>query len=636
MPEARYHVLVDTLLRAGVPLSGDELAAHLNVSTRTVRTYVKEINRHGPVVISSHRGYIIDRRAYSATQRPGTSVVADTPDKRLQFLCRDLAKRSHPVNVFDLSDRLSISDSTLETDLTRAREVFRQHELRLRRERDLLWVEGDERSRRRLVREMLHNSTKGLVPAMWQAFSAEFAHVDVQTLRVLIAEAIESSGLEFNDFALGDLMIHLLVTVERVRDGNYITVDHGQHVAPDPHVLALAHRLGALVAREYDVALPPSEFSALCDMIAVRAVRGLQVDNTDQCVDPDVRAMVADILEDVSHRYRLGQADTTMQLNLALHVQNLIARAGNGVALTSPLGQGFRNGHPLVHDLALYFAGRLETRKRIRIGAGEIDYLSFHMALQYMRYLEQRDLLTITLVVPRYYDLGAGIAGQLGDILRGQAVIEQVATVSFDFSTATSDLIVSCVEPSGPTAAPVVLISPFLTGKDRDHLLISVRQERERNARRRVRTTLTTLIDPRSFVHIGAVRDREAALALLCEAMTAAGYVDASFYADVLDRENRSSTAFGGEFAIPHSMYMDANATGVGVLVCDRPIPWGGSGVRLVLLFALSPDGRQTFRDVLDEITGLLSEAPSLTTLIDSGANGYDSFMAALTTLLDS
>ena len=51
-------------------------------------------------------------------------------------------------------------------------------------------------------------------------------------------------------------------------------------------------------------------------------------------------------------------------------------------------------------------------------------------------------------------------------------------------------------------------------------------------------------------------------------------------------------SAFGGEFAIPHSMHMDASATAIGVLVTEKPIPWGTSLVRLVLLFALSPDGR--------------------------------------------
>lgn len=221
-------------------------------------------------------------------------------------------------------------------------------------------------------------------------------------------------------------------------------------------------------------------------------------------------------------------------------------------------------------------------------------------------------------------------------MLRGQAVIERlVTTTAFDFSEVTSDLVVSCIDPGGSAPAPVVLVSPFLTSADIEHVLASVQAERARNARRRVRTTLTTLIDPRAYRHVGVIGSKEVALQTMCDTLVAAGYVEDTFYADVMDRERRSPTSFGGEFAIPHSLYMDANATGIAVLASDKGIPWGTSTVRLVMLFALSPDGRQTFRDVLDELIRLLSEGSNITTLLNASSD-VESFMAALTSMLDA
>lgn len=627
--------LLTLLLRSSGPVSGEELAARLGVSSRTVRNYVRSLNRRVPVVAATHRGYVIDRRNYQDARSATLAGATDAPGERLRFICRDLPRRSEPISVYELADALFISESTLESDLTRVRDVFRQHDLVLRRERDLIWAEGKERSRRRLVRQMLQGTTEGLLTATWKAFSAEYSRFEPHALRDGIAAAVAASQLETNEYVIADLTMHLVITVERVRDG-YVLPATDLPTGKRDHALSdLCARLGDLVSAQYGVVLPAAELNALYGVVAVRTVRGAREDAASSVVDPDVHRTVGEVMEDVSDQFLLGPSDPEMLLKLTLHVQNLVARARSGTSLVAPLGDEFKNGHPLLHDLALCFAGRLETQLGIVVSPGELDYLSFHMGLQHMRYIEERDLVTITLVAPQYYDVAERLASQLSDVLRGQAVIETVAsTIDVDIASVTSDLIVSCVDPPGPSPAPVVRVSPFPTPQEIDQLLVGVREQRERNARRRVRTALTTLIDPRAFFHVEHVTSRDAALEMMCDALVHAGYVDHTFLRDVMERENRSSTSFGGEFALAHSMYMDARGTGISVLVSDKGIPWGRSLVRLVLLFALSPDGRATFRDVFEEITRLLASRSSTAALV-AGSSGFDQFMTSLTDLID-
>ncbi|WOP19398.1 BglG family transcription antiterminator [Raineyella sp. LH-20] len=640
----RRRALLDLLLRSAHPLSGEDLAARLQVSPRTVRNDVRDLNRAGRLVVASHHGYSLDREAYEAAPESAlaeglhaASGLPDTPDRRLRYLCRNLVQNAEPISIHTLADRLMISESTLESDLGRVRELMRQHDLTLRRDHDLVLVVGPERSRRRLVRQLLHNSTQGLMPATWQAFAAEYDHIDIDRLRDTVQRIIGGSPLQLNEFALRDVLVHLTITIDRVRQGH--TLPAADWVPPyaDAHVRDLTQQLADAVATDLGTVLPETELRALYGVVAVRATRNATPEAAETAVDPQLRTVVAEILDDVSTKYLLGPADPAMLLNVALHAQNLIARARSDLSLVNPLGENFKNEHPLVHDLAIYFAQRLEERTGIAVGPGEVDYLSMHMGMQYLRYLEQRDLVTVTLVVPRYYDLADSLAERLGRKLRGQADIERVVTsLDFDFAEVTSDLIVSCVDPAGPASAPVIRIGPFLTSADLDLVIDGVRRERERNARRRVRTVMSTLIDPQAYFHVPEVATKEAALAMMCERMADLGYVDPGFLDDVLDRERRSATSFGGEFAIPHSMYMDAHSTAISVLACDRGIPWGSSAdVRLVFLFALSPDGRQTFRDALDELTRLLSEPARIAALID-GAQDSDGFLATLLSLVDA
>lgn len=155
------------------------------------------------------------------------------------------------------------------------------------------------------------------------------------------------------------------------------------------------------------------------------------------------------------------------------------------------------------------------------------------------------------------------------------------------------------------------------------------RAERARIARGRMMTMLRTLVDPALFVHVDAMPTKQEALARMSRLLQEQGYVGDGFLDDVLDRERRSPTSFGGAFAIPHAMRMDARATGIAVMVSSHGIPWGPSSVRVVLLFALSADGRRTFRDGLDEVIRLLGEPGVVEAL--GNTTTADEFLAVLT-----
>lgn len=489
--------------------------------------------------------------------------------------------------------------------------------------------------RRRLVRQLLHNSTDGLIPATWEAFASEYRHIDVKALRSSVRSVIEASELNLNEYAFFDLLVHLTITIDRITSGHPLPPSEWTPPEVDEADWNLSAALADAVESEFGLVMPEPERQALYGVVAVRTVRST-ASRAELAVDPALRELVSELLADVSARFLLGPADPAAQLNLGLHVQNMSARARSGVPLANPLGDDFKREHPLVHDLALYFADQLSRRLGIPVPPGEVDYLSIHMGMQYMHYLQARDTVTVTLVAPEYYALPADLEQRLERTLRGQAVIEQVVTaLEFDFSTVSSDLVISSVQPIGATAAPVVRISPFLTHQDLDRVQAEVQRERERNARRRIRTHLGRLLDPQLYFHLSKVSSREAALQMMTGRMVELGYTDEGFLDDVLERERWSETSFVGEFAIPHSLRMDAKTTGISVLVTDRPVMWGSRPVRLVILLALSPDGRDVFRDALDGIIRLLSENAYTSDLVGA-AESFDSFSRALMGLLET
>ncbi len=634
MVSERAATLLEILQRARGPLSGPELAARLGVSSRMVRSYIAQLNQTGRIVTSGRGGYVASRIA-PVTAASTHRIVPVTPDQRLSHLCRSLIQTSEPTSIHELADLLFVSESTLETDLVRVRQMMREHDVSLLRERDLVHAEGPERGKRRLMRQLVYASSGGLIPATWHALIREYADVDVRALRVLIEKVLARPEIELNEFTLNEVLLHLTVTIDRVRRGHVLPAQTDSGPDVDAVLMDVSRELIAAVEQVIPTHIPDPEILGLYNVLVVRNILKAPSRGGEITVDPGVRALVTRILEDVSAKYLLGPAEPNAQLKLALHVQGLLARATSGVPVSRPLGDELRISHPLLHDLAVDFARRLERERNVQVAPGEVDYLALHMGMQYMHYFDQGDLVTITLVVPRYYEMASGVAEKISKAVRDLGVLETVATtVDFDFANVTSDLIVSTIPPTSPTPAPVVVVNTFPTRSDLDLVAAAVRQERASSARRRIRSKLSALLDPDLFVHISTPTTREDALALLADRLQSANYTGERFLEDVLDRERRASTGFDGGFAIPHSIHMDARATAIAPLISEQPIPWGTSRVRLVLLFALSPDGRQAFKDVLDEVTRFLSEGRRVNELIAASADA-ETFVTTFLDLLD-
>lgn len=135
------------------------------------------------------------------------------------------------------------------------------------------------------------------------------------------------------------------------------------------------------------------------------------------------------------------------------------------------------------------------------------------------------------------------------------------------------------------------------------------------------------------FHHVASADSRDEALRLMTDTLIAEGAVHGDYLADVLEREQLSSTAFG-PLAVPHALHLDANQTTISVLVSDASIPWDEARVRLVAMFVLAPNGQAVFRQVLDELVRLLSVPANVDRL--AGARSYEQFVSALLEILGS
>lgn len=623
----RSNQLVAALEEAGRPISGEDLGRRVGISARSVREYVRTINRRAgaPVIVASHRGYELAPDARSRLdERDALTGDPGGSRGRSMIVIEALLSNGDSGDVFALCDRLHVSLSTLELDLVRVRRFLKKYGLTLERHRNEVRIQGEEANKRQLFRRVLWSS---VISA--QTGFADLAAIrperDLVGLRQLLAEALTEEGLQADEFALDDMAVHLSVVIARSRANRHL------YAAAETLLPPVAEKLADAVGRRAEISFDLAERQHLADLLEANA-QPLTPDPS-RVVPEEVRRAVERALAEVADEFQMDRAGREMVDSLVLHVNALRLRARTGAFVHNPLSRPFKESQPLLHELAVQFSRKLGASLSIEIGESEVGFLAFYLA-HHLRPDLDEGRVTVQVVVPRYAPLLTGLLSAVEEAVGSNGIVGPPLTSDELRADAIgSDVVVTCVHLSPIAGVRTVRVSPVPTEADRRAIADAVAASAEQRRRRQVWSVLAELIRPDHYFSDAAWNTKEEVIEALSGVLIRGGYAPDWFTSDVLERERLSSTAFRDQFAIPHGLQMSAYRTGIAVYVSPRPIPWGDSTVQLVMLFAFEPEERKVFHDVFNTLTGFLSSRQSTASLIAEGGT-HAKFMACLEGLL--
>lgn len=624
----RGQQLIAALEEAAGPLSGEELGRLIGLSARSVRDYVRDINRRagGAVIVSSHRGYELDPAARGRLAGTGRAAAETGATRRAGLVLEQLLVDGDVGDVFELGDRLHVSPSTLELDLVRARRVLKEHGLVLVRHRDQVSIQGQEAQKRQLFRYVLWSLVTSARPAFSDLVEIRPGY-HLAALRALVAETLAGQDLQTNEFALDDMAVNLAIVVVRTR------VDRHLPAAQSTALPVAADRLADALQTTQHCEIDLAERQHLADLIEANTQPVAPDPNRTGPVE--VRVAVEQALAEVAGEFDMDLAGQEMVDKLVLHVNALRLRARAGAFVHNPLSRPFKETQPLLHELAVQFARKLGAALSITIGESEVGFLAFYLAQHLRLGPDDAGQVTVQVVVPQYAPLLAGFLSAVEEAVGEHGYVGPPLSAGEARAEAIgSDVVVTCVHLSPIAGVRTVRVSPVPTAADRRAIHDAVLAVADQRRRQHVWSVLAELIRPEHYFSDTAWSSREEVIEELAGVLIRGGYAPDWFAQDVLERERLSATAFRDQFAIPHGLQMSAYRTGIAVHVSQRPIPWGDGSVQLVMLFAFEPEERKVFRDVFDTLITFLSSRQSTASLIAAGGD-HATFMACLEGLLD-
>ncbi|HEY5221950.1 MAG TPA: HTH domain-containing protein, partial [Microbacteriaceae bacterium] len=159
MIRGRQAKMLDVLEHARDWTTAAELADQVGVTPRSIRSYVGELKEASApleIIESSSSGYRLHRNAYAIFLE--RERVADggalTPAERLSQLLRRLLDEPKRLDIYAAADAAFLSESTIESDLTRARTRLSGSGLTIVRRGSEISLDGSELDRRRLLSQL--------------------------------------------------------------------------------------------------------------------------------------------------------------------------------------------------------------------------------------------------------------------------------------------------------------------------------------------------------------------------------------------------------------------------------------------------------------------------------------------------
>ncbi len=628
--------IIRTLKDSDAPVTSGSLANKLNVSPRSVKSYIQEINATAPdTIFSSRKGYVIDRDKADELLNVSRSSVPQTAEERVNYLINAIIKRGL-VNAYDLCDEMFISYSTLKADLASVRKILSKGDLELVNQNDTLVVNGLEKNKRKLLSSLLYSESRNNI-INYERMSSTFENIDVLYLKDTILNKFEEHRFFINDYSLENLILHSAITIDRIRNGYDSDSQNKVPSVLKSHEYELANDIIRSFEEKFGIRFNESEVGEFAMLILSRAsnldYETVTIENVRHYVGEDIYQLTTDIIKDFSTYYFfIDLSKPEFFVRFALHLKNLLIRANSGYFSKNPLTDSIKQNCPLIYDSAVNAARMIKEKTGIDLNDDEIAYIAFHIggALELQSDLSNK--ITCSIFCPSYYNLNNRLADTIAKKFSDSLVISAIITQEEDISKVNSDLLISTMHTDLKIPVPSIVISPIITKNDLDDIQNKISEIKIQKKQHQFKENLSNLIRQELFFVIEDKLSKEEIIHFMADKLRTHGYASDTFESDVLERDAISSTAFG-TFAIPHAMKMNEYKTGICVCLCKDPIEWDECEVELIMMLCFNRNDRQLFNELFEPLSMILVDPDNLNKAIRT--KNADEFISVISGLLD-
>lgn len=570
-------------------IKGTEIAGILNVSARTVRNDIVQLNealkKSGCAVSSSNSaGYFLKAEhlpiAVSLVQSHEAAGSGDEAADRRYRLAGEILFGG-PQHLDDLAEKLFVSSQTVYKDLQRLQRELGDEAFLI--SRDIVSAgQGEEAARRCFLLLLKEEAVRRLLPERTRLVEVLGPHYDAAQFKALTG-LVRDKFLEQN-LVLSDVSLFLVVwavyfSAKRSQMGCRLPA-LGRELRTDRKISGILRELVDVVEGfgEADIGFLDHFMWTL-----------KLFDSSGGDADEVCRTVFEAFCEETRRAYGLDLLeDGDLAQRLADHIDYMLRRLREGYEMDNP-GKGLiREKYAFAYEIAMLIVPIVFRCCGRYLIDGEVSYLAVYVEY----YLEDASRAVRAV-------LASGFRSSMTELARRWIatrfphrleILDAVPLNQLDACLSGpgrgAELVISLAEAPPDRGLPVCVISE-LPGEE-DHKQITEAMNKVLVGRR-FEIAVNRRFSPELVLVEREPRTFEEVIRILSGMLLAAGNIgDAEAFAkDVLEREVNYPTFLSGSFMIPHPLTAFASKTAVAAAILKKPARHRDRNVRMIFLLAI-------------------------------------------------
>ena len=569
--------------------TAEELSKKLNVSTKTVRTEIKNLNslliKSGAEIVSkSGYGYILkinNKELFSKFDFPNKkNIIPDTSKSRIQYIIEYLINIKEYVKVEDLSKILFTSPKTLAKDIKEAEKILNSYNIKLERKPYYgIKLKGEEFDIRLCIADYVEKKTNGI---------EHIKIVDKNELKkiaTIIMETLKKENFNISDVAFQNLIIHIQIALKRIENNCYVPVEEKklrEYISEKE--FQIAKKCTYNLEKIFKIKFPESEIGYIAIHLAGKKIfKENKIDEKNFIIDQEISNIVNEMLKKMYDAFKFDfSKDLELRIALAQHLMPLRIRVRFDMKMKNPMLDKIKERFSLAYAMAKYASTTFYEYYNKNLSEDEVGYIALNLALALERQRKDINKKTVLLVCSS----GKGSAELLSYTYKeafGEYIEELITCSVYDLESmdfSKIDYVFTTVPINIKVPIPIQEVEYFLEESNiRDIKKIFTVEEKD---------NFLKYYDNDLFLSNICLKTKEEILKYMVNHIKKYKIIPNNFLSSIKKREKLGITEFGNKIAMPHPDKTLTEESFVCVGILENPIIWEKKEVQVVFLVSVS------------------------------------------------
>lgn len=601
--------LINYLYTHNEKITANILSKALNLSIRTIKSYIAELNMNYPSLISSsNRGYIIDKVKANSLLQYKDDIPQDYESRCIYIIKKTLLEKQDYIDIFDLCEELFISYSTLKKDIYKMNTSFANFKITFSSENNKLHVGGSEQNKRKLISHVMSEEVSGNFLNL-TLLQESFPDYDLDDACTLIKDICKQHHYYLNDFSCVNFILHVTIMVSRINHGNHIINNNELIQVTNKNDEKIAKELCLALEQVFNVSFNSSEILEIYILFKNNAnYINNENENVSLLVSDEIIQITKNIIKNVDEHFFINLDSDNFITPFMLHLKNLKNRLIKNNLLKNPMLDSIKISCPTIYDISTFIAYQLTLSFHENVNEDEIAFIALHVGTEIERQKKEETKVSCLLLCPEYLNITSTLHKKIMMDFGDQLTIQKSISFENEILGNNFDLLITTVPVLESTNYFTVLLPPFPMSYEKNKILDAIIRIENTKKSQILTNNLNFYFNEKLFYSMNEDISKSAVINELAERMINLGYVEENFKEEIWKRETASSTAFMN-IAIPHPMKMSAYKTSIGVVISHKGIDWGNQHfVNVVFMIAFNKIDNKHFHALYESLVLLFNE----------------------------